>query len=131
MVGVVDIDRVVDVFDYVLKDEGLWLSTEGVDAGTVVHVAGIMVDVVAIDLIASHAVNRLCPPPTEVDAGIRHLANFVMSDDTVRDIAAADAETAPILIRHIIYIIISDDESVADNTAILWVVWQVCLKSRR
>lgn len=70
MVWVVGVGGVIDFLHDILRDEGLGLRAEGVDAGTVVFVTRVMMYVVAIYLIAVHGVDRLCPSPSEVDGRI-------------------------------------------------------------
>ena len=64
------VGRMINLLNHILCDEGLGLRAEGVDACTVVFVPCIMVDVVAIHLIAIHCIDRLCPSPSEVDGRV-------------------------------------------------------------
>ena len=65
MVGVVDIAGLGNVADHIFRDDGARLIAKGVDACTVVHVLGVVVDEVRVNLIILHTYQIAVPAPTQ------------------------------------------------------------------
>ena len=70
MVGIVGIAGSIDVSHHIALYQRVGLRTEGVDAGSVVHVLGVVVDEVAADEIVCHGARLLVPSPPHTDAGV-------------------------------------------------------------
>ena len=85
--------------DLVASDRRARLIGEGVDAAGVVELAGIVGDAVLGDGIAMHSCVVWCPAPADTDTRVVQVTDIIAFDEAVADIAAADADSTPVLLR--------------------------------
>ena len=102
MDGIVHIAGFGNVADDVLCNHRAGLIAQRVDAGTVVHVLGVVVYQVGVNLVVLHAYQITVPAPTQRDACIGYVVNGVVLDVDARDIACGDGYTAPVLVGDVV-----------------------------
>ena len=102
MDGIVHIAGFGDVADNVLRNHRAGLIAQRVDAGTVVHVLGVVVYQVGMNLVVLHAYQITVPAPTQRDACIGYVVNGVVLDVDGRDIDCGDSYTAPVLVGDVV-----------------------------
>ena len=131
MVRIVNVAGLGNVANYILRDNGSWLVAKGINACTVVHVLGIVVDEVGVHLIVLHADQVSVPAPAHRDACIRHIVDGVMLNVDVAHITCTDSDTAPVFIAYLIEKTIANLLFSAYLAVVSRLVGQVSLQSFR
>ena len=80
MVRVVYVGWGGDIAHHILTDKGSRLVAKRIDASTVVHMVGIVIDKVRMHLIVFHADKVAVPAPAEGDSCIGYIMNGVVVD---------------------------------------------------
>ena len=57
---------------------------------------------VGVHAVIAHTVYCTCPPPSQTDARIGYITDFIMLDIDITDITGANAQSAPVFIGHIV-----------------------------
>ena len=125
MFRVVHIARTVDAVHHVFLDECVRLAAQGVDAGRVVHVACVVMNVVVAHAVVGHGARLLVPSPSKTYSCVRHIAYLVVLDDDAAHVACPDAHASPVFVGRIADAIPLDGESCANLPSVAWVVGQV------
>ena len=102
VVGVVNIGRLGNVAHHILRNQGAWLVAKGIDAGTVVHVLGVVVDEVGVYFVVLHAHQVAVPSPAKRNTCIGYVVDGVMLDIDATHVACTDSYTAPVFVGDIV-----------------------------
>ena len=129
VVGVVDVGRLRNIAYHILADNRARLIAEGIDAGTVVHVLGVVVNQVGVHLIIFHAHEVAVPAPAQRDAGIGDIVDSIVVNGYAIDISCTDGHTAPILVGDVVELAVADLLFGAHLTEVGGLIGQVSLQT--
>ena len=127
MVGIVYITGFRDVANDVLADYSARLVAEGVDAGAVVHVLGVIIDEIRMDLIVLHTYRIAIPAPTQGYARIGDIVDGVVFDGDAADVACCDGHAAPVVVGDVAELRLFNSQPVAYFSRVCWLVGQMSL----
>src|SRR5574344_597461 len=131
MLRIMNISGSINVADCVIFDHGTRLVAERIYPGCVIHVFRVVSDFVAFHVIVSHSAWLLVPAPAETDTCVGNITDFIIIDHDISYYASTDSYASPVFIGDIIQLIAGNAQTVADDSFISRIVWQMCLKSFR
>ena len=89
-----------------------------------------IVDQVGMDRVVPHAVDGSCPAPTNADAAVREVPQFIVLKRDIPYETGNHAAATPILIGNVIHQIIADQHVLSELPLIGRIVGQMCLHWR-
>ena len=104
-----------------------WLVAKGINACTVVHVLGIIIDQVRMNLIVSHTDSVAIPTPSQRDTCIRYIVDGIVLDMDAADVTCCDGYTTPVIVGDVVELRLLNRLPAAHLTCVFGLIGKVSL----